>query len=75
MSNVIALQDMIALDPPSAGTKSPDNPLKDADLIFARYSNNSRDCLVFPTDWLNRIIATGISVPLSEIVVLIEDPE
>jgi hypothetical protein len=75
MSNIIPLQDLIALDPPSAGTKSPDNPLTDADLIFARCSDGSPDRLILGRDWLNLIIEAGVPAHLSKIVVLLEDRE
>jgi hypothetical protein len=74
-ANVVALQDLVALDPPSAGTASPDNPLAKADLIVARFSDGSTDCIVYGKDRLKQIVENDIPARLSKIVVLVKDRE
>jgi hypothetical protein len=72
--NTIALRDLIALDPPSAGTNASGNPLARADVIFARFGDGSQ-CIIYGTYLLKAIVETGKPKLSAVLVVLVEDHE
>jgi hypothetical protein len=71
-TGVTTVAELIALDPWSAGTQSPDNPLAVADLIFARFSDGSEH-VVYDRAQSAEIVASGVPARLSKIIARVRD--
>jgi hypothetical protein len=69
----LTVAELIALDPPSAGTKSPDNPLAAADLIVAHFLHNGSENIVYGKERLEKILESGTAAPLLTIKVRVRD--
>jgi hypothetical protein len=73
-TRVTTLAELIALDPPSAGTKSADNPLAAVDLIFAHFRDGS-ETIVYGVERLTEIVERESAARLSKLIVRVADDE
>jgi hypothetical protein len=66
----VTLADLIALDPPSAGTSSPGNPIKNAEVVFAAFDDAPNQLtVVYGKDRLAEISASKQQAQLRPVVV------